>query len=995
MNSENEYINNLKCLNFKEWEREQESSSVFLVNKQAQYIAQKISPYIIIALDKAKEFNVDAIYFRFFDDERPPLAQIYIYDNVLNKLTKEDYNKIHREIWSGCEIPIYMIINKTEIKIFDSCREAEIFDNEKDARPIDIIKLNTQNDALKKYHAELFNNGAFWESSIANKHFLSSTSAAEKLLKSLRLVRYKLEKEIGKDQSGLSDRLLIMCILIKYLEENGKDPETKQNLASDFFYKNTGFKTLKEILSNNKLTSLLESLSEHFNGGIFSMKEKSDSNEDISINLEKLSQKLAIFFDASSSENLFGWSEYSFEHIPVELISNLYEEFLPKEKDKKGNNKDTPENGAVYTPSFLVNFLVDECLPLNFEEMSENIKLIDPACGSGIFLVTAFKRLVQRWRIKNIENDELANTEPRRLKQILKDNIYGIDIHYNSVHLTIFSLQLALCSMLKPKQIWTKRGLFNDLEKDGNIIEKDFFDYLAEGFAKKDFDLVIGNPPFKELHKDKFAMYREKLAKFREKEHINLQVPRFQEALLFLSTSFIVLKKETGKLCLIMKAGPFLYSADEDQEENLAFRTTIFNQYNVTQIIDFTLIKDLFKSNVETAAVFIENKPSEKGSISHIVVRKTRSVAEKSYFELSHYDFHEIPSEIATTNSYVWKCNLFSGLQVYHLVNRLKKYKTLGDFLNTKRTNGWDYGQGYKVGNKSKPDTKNLIVGQSTIVDKYFTESGIKKVETQVEKNFESIPENSKNIFSPPHLMIKKTMGKNRIPIELRNDYLTFKNEVLGIYCPSEYRDDLLNLEKQLISNNALLRFFIATTSSRSGVSRSMYTTELKDMLNMPLFMETPFSPSVSEQIIIDDVLDYYIEEFGRGKNSAIHKNVTDIENTIKLFSKVYCDSLNKIYAVDGGKRYYLSKLIEGYSFFACEYSFGIANDFEYEGSKENLDSLLFLWNSNHSVKYSRIMRIYGDNVIRLIKPKKLLFWLRSTALRDFNDTLEDALGTE
>jgi len=669
---------------------------------------------------------------------------------------------------------------------------------------------------------------------------------------------------------------------------------------------------------------------------------------------------------------------------------------LPKEKNKNGEEKDISENGAVYTPSFLVNFLIDECLPLNFEDTSENVKLIDPACGSGIFLVIAYKRLVQRWRLGHKKAGKLADPNPQILKRILKNNIFGIDIHYNSVNLTVFSLQLALCSMLKPRQIWTERGLFNDLVNDGNIIEKDFFDYLAEDSFKRNFDLVIGNPPFKELPMNKFVIYKEKLTKFEEKENINLQIPFYQEALLFLSTSFLLLKKENGKLCLIMKSGPFLYSGDEDNSKNasLFFRSTLFKQYNVTQIIDFTLIKKLFRANVETAAVFIDNKPAEGDSITHIVVRDSRSVSEKSHFELTHYDFNEIPYLVAASTPYIWKCNLLGGAQTYCLVDRLKKFQNLKKYLEKRKTKGWDYGQGYKLGNASKLDAENLIFGKKTIIDKYFNDDGIKKIETQNERNFETIPINSENIFSSPHLMIKKSIGEKCIPMYLQEKgYLTFRNEILGIHCPRQNLNELLNLAEQLKDSNNILRFFIATTSARSGIKRSMYTTDLTDLLNMPLLTKKTFNPSISEQIIIDDVLKYYIDEFGKGKNSDIHK-IADKETHIKLFSKVYCDSLNKIYA-KGEKRYYFSKLTEGNSFFVCEYIFGKGNKCIYERSDKDLDDLLYSWNPSHSVRYSKIMRIYNDNgnTIRIVKPKKLLYWLQSVALRDSDDTLEDALN--
>ena len=84
------------------------------------------------------------------------------------------------------------------------------------------------------------------------------------------------------------------------------------------------------------------------------------------------------------------WSLYSFRYLPIELISRIYEEFIP----------DTA--GVVYTPPFLVDLLIDECMPLDNHDKFTNakFKVIDPSCGSGIFCVAAYQRLID-WHIIN------------------------------------------------------------------------------------------------------------------------------------------------------------------------------------------------------------------------------------------------------------------------------------------------------------------------------------------------------------------------------------------------------------------------------------------------------------------------------------------------------------------------------------------------------------------------------------------------------------------
>src|ERR1041384_4765669 len=89
------------------------------------------------------------------------------------------------------------------------------------------------------------------------------------------------------------------------------------------------------------------------------------------------------------------WQQYSFDAIPLELISSIYEEFVTKVKKKRA--------GTVYTPPHVVDFVLDEVLP--WDDRAWNVRILDPACGSGIFLVKAFQRLVHRWRLANPKED--------------------------------------------------------------------------------------------------------------------------------------------------------------------------------------------------------------------------------------------------------------------------------------------------------------------------------------------------------------------------------------------------------------------------------------------------------------------------------------------------------------------------------------------------------------------------------------------------------------
>lgn len=940
-----EYIANIQKLDFQI--EKQEDSSVYLVDKLDEYIQQSnISPYIIIALDKAKLFDADAVYFRFFDDNRPPLAQIYLYDNVQNPQTSEYYAGKHREIWSSCEVAVFFVIDKGTIRIFDSRKPVE---TDKDgnviSRMIDCIDFLSDTDSvINKYRAQNFNNGSFWESQKSGNNFLNSKIASERLIKGLRLVRNILHKSTLSPM--LIDKLLIMCILIKYLEETGVD-KNGENYACTFFKKATGYEKLENIIYHNKLHCLLSALAGHFNGGIFLVDDcfkKELQNSNISI--------LSHFFEAGYKNNLFGWKEYSFEHIPIELISNFYEEFIPK--TGKNNKRDT---GAVYTPSFVVNLLIDENLPLS--NLDENIKLMDPACGSGIFLVTAYKRLVQRWRIKNIAQDKLANTNPKILKEILSKNIFGVDVNPNSINLSMFSLQLALCSMLTPKQIWTELQ-FVDLQADKNLVQRDFFEFLMQDDLCCDFDLVIGNPPFnqRKLNEKRYEYYMELL---NTKFPIIFENPKKEFALLFLEKAMHLLEEKKGKLCLILPSGPLLYT-----NNSLNFRKNLFSIYNITQIIDFTFLRRvLFEATVASLAIFVEYTQPSEYPILHITAKRTKQSKEHFYFEFDHYDFYQIPRELAVDKLNVWKCNLLGGFRVCDIIDYLNKIKP-------------DFG--------SWCTSNEITVSGAVYKDNLFdgTEKNA-KVELSLFEKEVSIPKKRLDSWG-----IKKNITKGMFPTEISaKDFKKTKFDGIEFKGTS---DKIRLLKKYFNDYSDLIAFYITAVSGRQGV-RSPYVFELVDLKKTPYFINRDII-SESDKIIIDDIIRYTLEEFGNGEDSPINTKIAS-KNDLIDFSRIYSENLNMYYSSDG-KCYKLINLIQGDAYFVCELKYTDEEIYKIPlVERENsLINLLSEWNLSGSAKIHKVIRCYDNenDIIRIIKPKQLRFWMKSKALRDADETFDDIL---
>ena len=190
--------------------------------------------------------------------------------------------------------------------------------------------------------------------------------------------------EEGILKKHLRRKLLILSLLIAYLEERGV-------LLPDYFGQfRKGATKFFEVLANGEgLVNLLAALEERFNGHVFILDDADRESLRGTVNLARFARLV------EGREELGGqltlWQLYSFKDLPVELISHIYQLFV--------NDADS----SVYTPPFLVRLMLDEALSWNRLDrlQQKNEIILDPSCGSGVFLVEAYKRLVLHWRSRN------------------------------------------------------------------------------------------------------------------------------------------------------------------------------------------------------------------------------------------------------------------------------------------------------------------------------------------------------------------------------------------------------------------------------------------------------------------------------------------------------------------------------------------------------------------------------------------------------------------
>jgi len=247
------------------------------------------------------------------------------------------------------------------------------------------------------------------------------------------------------------------------------------------------------------LYAIFRDLRDKFNGNMF--------DHDLDAERGRIRKKhlddLASFLRGDglkTRQRTLGFWAYDFRMIPVETISAIYEDFLGKEDTEAKRSR-----GAFYTPRFLAEMVVD--VALADTPTPSCCRLLDPACGSGVFLVTLFNRLANRWIHAN--RGCHYETKARALQAIWRENLRGMDIEETSCRIACFSLYLAYLDCFDPPAIqeYMRRtghrlpklldygGVPSRPAADIPVIRRgDFLNTLQDWQGR--FDVVIGNPPW-------------------------------------------------------------------------------------------------------------------------------------------------------------------------------------------------------------------------------------------------------------------------------------------------------------------------------------------------------------------------------------------------------------------------------------------------------------------------------------------------------------------
>jgi N-6 DNA Methylase len=727
------------------------------------------------------------------------------------------------------------------------------------------------------------------------KQFPADGRADALLLKNLRYVRRQL-LDMGLPKEFCHD-LLARVIFTQFLFHR-KDSDGNAFFSSRIMKRlceegvlGRYHENLASVLDSKQDTyALFRWMDERFNGDLFPGKEVEDAESNEAAwraeravvkkeHLQLLAELIRGDLDTRDRQLLL-WPHYSFDTIPLEFISSVYEEFLAEERHR---------DKAYYTPPHLVDYVLDAVLPWDGENW--NLRILDPCCGSGIFLVKAFQRLIHRWRLANKREPLISD-----LKPILAGNLVGVDKNPEAVRVASFSLYLAMADAIEPKYYATKGNakVFPRL-RGTRLLAEDFFEEQKAGFRSREdansYDLVIGNAPWgdnsikpERKANETRSQYNRRIAATLTPAQLWAKDHRWPVANNDIGPVFLgksaCLVKESGRVAMIQTASLLYW-----RESNAAkLRQRLFTEFTFDEVTNLSALRrHMFAEAIGAACVMVFGKCLPEPSAALYYFAPKRSGGFLQGFAVEPQDINTLTHQEAAEEPIVWPVLALGGRRDLQLVRRLSGFSNLakleerGEVVTR---------AGVIPGDRKKklPDAfKNCRYFDATkFPDDVILEFDVSSVPNWTHPWIHGRDSTDFEPFKMPQLLIKQSF-----PVKsgrFRAALVKTSNPEWGVICKETYltvRDFSPGAEHiraaGVVYNSRLAAYFLSLTSSR--VNRYITETLCKELVTVPL-PSTPvdlsalksfedideetgklFALTAAEKILIENFLHYSLPD--------------------------------------------------------------------------------------------------------------------------------------
>ena len=762
-----------------------------------------------------------------------------IYFKKVGRFDAATVARLHRKFWNHGGAPILVLISRDQVQIYSGMSRPVVPSANDAALPSLVETLDRVSETLQTFLASVESGEFFRQQS---RSFDPKQRVDRDLLDNLKDTREKLD-EINDAAlppqvlDALLCRLVFTCYLFdrgvigkSYLRSIGMDAAAH---LSDVL----GIRPLRQ--AKTELYRLFARLGKDFNGDLFSddLEAEAASIQDGHVAI------LNDFFRGTvvrSGQGRF-W-RYDFGVIPIESISAIYERFL-KAADE--------EAGAFYTPRFLAEIVLDTAL----EGMPTLLRqrYLDPACGSGIFLVGLFVRMAEEWKQANpsARNDRKV----KELMRLMRESLFGVDVNPTACRITAFSLYLAYLDQLAPRDIQElqEKGaalprLVVDPKRrdsapgDGNIWCGDFF---AEGGPyPRDVALVVGNPPWSsKADKDTPA------GKWCSANGKPLPDKQMAAAFVWKAVEHV---SSSGRICLVLPHGVLFHFSPTCK----AYQRAWTSQHTLERVLNLADLRWFLFEKAVHPAIVVTYRPARPEDKRHPIdywAPKTdwamtqAEVINVTPGDRSTVHLDDLLCDLAGPDApQTWKQRFWATPRDLRLLDRLMLYPRLRDHVRNPKqkssTKPWLMAVGFQpLGVNDDPDkaetirlpSRLFIPATSDRLDLFLLASDCTQL-SDAAATVRSGSNKDTEVFRSPHVLLSKGFTN-----ACYADFdVSFQDALRGIRGPAEHRDLMVFLAAYL--RTPLAKYFLFHTSSDWGMARPQVHVEEVLRLPMPLPDQQP-----------------------------------------------------------------------------------------------------------------------------------------------------------
>lgn len=933
--------------------------------------------------------------------------------------------ELHRLAWNFSHAPTLITIEPHLLRVWSCCEppvDQELVSSAL-VQTVEAATLDAPNPlelaAARAIHWMNLVSGEFFAKNAGR--FDRDGRADQMLLSNLRDIRQRLISA-GLDDDDICHDLLARVIFVQFLfdrkDADGAAALNSSKLASLYSegVLSAEHSSFASILQNYDDTyRLFDWLNIKFNGDLFPGKGddaaaraagwRNERAQVTPVHLELLADFVGGRLDMPSGQTML-WPQYAFDVIPLEFISSIYETFVSQR---------AAQEAIFYTPPHMVDFILDRVLPWDGETW--DLRILDPACGSGIFLVKSFQRLVHRWRRANPGQQVKAAV----LRRMLEKNLCGVDKDPHAVRVACFSLYLAMCDEIEPRHYWSQ-VVFPTM-RGRRLICSDFFEYHADGY----YDLILGNAPWGD------GLVTAAAHEWAADPITPWTVANKDIGGLFLAKAQRLLAPH-ARIAMIQSANALLFNNSPTAKR---FRQEVFSRLRVRAIYNLSALRfQVFKRkshtltrSVSPACVFIiePGAPLPDDRIEYVSPKAMRSLVDEFSVVIEPQDRRSVTAEDAARDELVWTVLMWGGARDRALIRRLLGFPTIASLHDE----GLRSSRGVQFGNRKK-----VLDGFSRhrlFDDVEFPKNSFPFIDARKLPYVEKLEMHSRDAldreaFQYPQLIVKRSWRKSTSRFEAR---VAETVQAEPILCNQSYvsvHGSEPILEAALMSfSSKVATYFLQLVSGRLAAYRpEALVSEIRQLpiawprglslkkhitlngLDTEVFDAFGFQDA--ERVLVDDMVDYTIPDFrGNGAEPGRQRTASAKSPDPEQILLDYCSYFERVIRAGFGHDRSIHATIFAptdnerplpYRLVAFELSEENTSRIEVKSLTltslmEQMEQLDRNDGGSRRGLYGRMTtRVYdassGRPTIFVMKPDMVRYWTRSVALEDGDEVSAD-----